>query len=52
MKTVWKDLFKVRDLTQNIEWDSGKRKCIDRIQDFTSTHELGFAQNFARDAVL
>ena len=42
MKKVWEGLFGVRDLTQNIMWDSGKCKFIDRIQDFTSTQEVGF----------
>ena len=42
MKKVWKGVFEVWDLTQNIVWDSGKCKFIDRIQDFTSTQEVGF----------
>ena len=42
MKKVWKGVFEVWDLTQNIVWDSGKCKFIDRIRDFTSTQEVGF----------
>lgn len=52
MKKVWKGVFEVWDLTQNIVWDSGKCKFIDRIQDFTSTQEVGFTQNVTQDAVL
>ena len=52
MKNVWKGLFGVRNLTQNIAWDSGKCKFIDRIRDFTSTQEVGFTQNVTQDAVL
>lgn len=33
-------------------WDLGKRKFVDRIRDFISTQEVGFAQNFVRDVVL
>ena len=42
MKKVWKGVFEVWDLTQNIVWDSGKRKFIDRKRDFTSTQEVGY----------
>ena len=52
MKKVWKGVFEVWDLTQNIVWDSGKCKFIDRIRDFTSTQEVGFTQKVTQDAVL
>ena len=42
MKKVWKGVFEVWDLTQNIVWDSGKRKFIDRKRDFTSNQEVGY----------